>query len=290
LHITRNTDLLTINTPPKVVEAIIYGTEQWINNQAAAHHTVHAPTVGSLRGPDILLTAAFTEQYQSIGWYHLLMGRLNTTWSAAVAMYRKVPNDPQSSTTWTTQAILCLWKYTRNLWNYRNTVVHGATDQEVADKIRATIAEKVTDFYNQYRNTPHFILRQHHYLFKSRTLQQHLQLDIDSINCWLRSVEEAIQALHHHNTQQRLNSARFFAPFYAAGRTTNTTHSPETSSSDEDYYTQSDTTSTSTTTFTSFTSDTASVTSHSRMSTTTQDSHTSLSSENTSRSTAPPPS
>jgi hypothetical protein len=53
----------------------------------------------------------------------------------------------------------------------------------------------------------------------THTLKQRLHLDIDSINCWIQSVEEAIQALHHHETQQRLNSSRFFAPFYAAGRT-----------------------------------------------------------------------
>ncbi len=41
----------------------------WINNQGAEQHPAHAPTVGSLRGPDVLLTTAFTEQYNSIGWY-----------------------------------------------------------------------------------------------------------------------------------------------------------------------------------------------------------------------------
>jgi hypothetical protein len=36
---------------------------------------------------------------------------------------------------------------TRSLWNYKNTVVHGATDHEITNKIRATIAEKVIFLY-----------------------------------------------------------------------------------------------------------------------------------------------
>jgi hypothetical protein len=113
----------------------------------------------------------------------------------AVALYHKVPNDSQFSATWTSQAITFLWKYSRNLWNYQNAVVHRANGQEVAEKIRATIAEKITSLYTQFRATPHFILQRHHNLFKACTLNQRLQLDIDSTNCWIRSVKEAIQAL-----------------------------------------------------------------------------------------------
>jgi hypothetical protein len=251
---------------------------------------VHATTVGSLKGPDILLTAAFTEQFHNIGWYHMLMGRLSKKWGAAVALYHKMPSDSQVSTTWTKQAIQFIWKYTRSLWNHRNTVVHGSTDQEVANKIKASIEEQVTSFYHKFNTSPHFILQRHHYLFTSRTLQQRLHLDIDSINCWLRSVQEAIQALHHHETQQRLNSARFFAPFYAAGRTPNMLHPQASDSSeDEDYSIPSTTTDTSTTTFTSYTTDVDSVVdSHSVASTTTLHSSSTSFSENTSSITAPP--
>ncbi len=76
-----------------------------------------------------------------------------------MALYHKAPNDSQFSTAWTAQATTFLWKYTRYLWNYSNTVVRGANDQEMADKIRATIAQKVTSLFSQFRATPHFILQ-----------------------------------------------------------------------------------------------------------------------------------
>ncbi len=95
------------------------------------------------------------------------MGRLSTKWGAAVASYQKQPSDSPISTTWTTQVIPLIWKYTRSLWNYRNTVDHGATDQEVANKIRASIAEKVTFLYHKFNTSPHFIFQRHHHLFPS---------------------------------------------------------------------------------------------------------------------------
>jgi hypothetical protein len=66
--LTLQADLAFINTPTAVIEAITHGITMWINNQGLTHHPINAPTVGSTRGPDILLTMAFTEQYHSIGW------------------------------------------------------------------------------------------------------------------------------------------------------------------------------------------------------------------------------
>jgi hypothetical protein len=218
---------------------------EWGKQQQDPHHPVHAITRGSLSGPDMLLTMAFTDQFNNIGWNHLLLGRLSRKWGAAVALYGNKQNDSTFQTTWTTQTINCLWKYTRSLWGFRNTVVHGATDQEMADKIREQTAAKIRNFYSTFHTTPHFILQCHHYLFTSRTLHQRLQLDIDSMNCWIRSVEDAIQALRHHEQQQREHSSRYFAPFFALGHQRqadtktehNSTYLPPSTSLDDDTFT-----------------------------------------------------
>lgn len=161
-------NLKTINTPMEVIDAIKYGMLQWIAGQQGEHTTVHALTAGSLRGPDISLTMAFTDQFHTIGWYHLLMGRLSIKWGKAVALYHKAPPGSNIPKTWTTQAISQLWKFTRSLWAYRNTVVHGATDKEIADKIRAEITTKVTSLYTEYQANHNIILPKHKYLFSSR--------------------------------------------------------------------------------------------------------------------------
>lgn len=69
------------------------------------------------------------------------MGRLSQRWGATVALYMKKTHE-QFQTMRTAQTINCLWKYTCSAWGYRNTVVHGATDQEMADKIREQTTKK----------------------------------------------------------------------------------------------------------------------------------------------------
>jgi hypothetical protein len=45
------------------------------------------------------------------------------------------------------------------------------------------------------------VLPQHAYLFFSQTLEQRLRLTYDNLTCLLHSVEDAKQALTHHNLQ-----------------------------------------------------------------------------------------
>jgi hypothetical protein len=106
----------------------------------------------------------------------------------------------------------------RSLWEHRNQVAHGKTDQEIAAKIKESINSKVKELYTKFQTNPSFILSRHHYLFTSRSLEQRLRLDIDSLTCWLSSVDSAQQDLAHHTNNLRLQSERFFAPFYAIGR------------------------------------------------------------------------
>lgn len=112
-------DLIAINTPSTVIKAITHGTLEWECTQTQPSLSVHATTSGSLQGPDIFLTMAFTDQFHNTGWNHLLMEGLSCKWEAAVALYMKKPHDQKSQTMWTTQAIYCLWKYTHSVWGYR---------------------------------------------------------------------------------------------------------------------------------------------------------------------------
>jgi hypothetical protein len=93
-------------------------------------------------------------------------------------------------------------------------IVLSATTRSIS----STAMTKATSLYSTYHNIPQCILPRHKYLFTNKTLAQRLSLDIDSLNCWIRSVQDAIQALTHHVNQQRLSSNCFFAPFLAAGR------------------------------------------------------------------------
>jgi hypothetical protein len=108
-------DLTTIGTPPSAIAAITHGTLEWECTQRQQEYFVHAITRGSLQGPDMLLTRAFTDQFHTIGWTHFLMGKLSHKWGAAVALYMKKPHDWKFQSTWTAQTIHCLWKYTQSI-------------------------------------------------------------------------------------------------------------------------------------------------------------------------------
>lgn len=86
------------------------------------------------------------------------------------------------STTWSAQTILYLWKYTRSIWMHRNQVVHGKTDQDIANKTMESIHDQVRNSYTTFRTNSNFILSHHHYLFTSWSLTHHLNLDIDSLH------------------------------------------------------------------------------------------------------------
>jgi hypothetical protein len=59
---------------PSRQSLIKHGSHMCIRAQNDPVIRVHALTVGFLRGPYIFFTAAFHAQFNSIGWYHLLMG------------------------------------------------------------------------------------------------------------------------------------------------------------------------------------------------------------------------
>ncbi len=99
----------------------------WLKWQEVPDCPVHALTAGSLIGTDMLITMAFHEQFNTIGWHNMFHGRISKLWGRAVC---EITKNPYSSfaTTWSAQTILYLWKYARSLWTHRNQVVHGKTD------------------------------------------------------------------------------------------------------------------------------------------------------------------
>jgi hypothetical protein len=54
------------------------------------------------------------------------------------------------------------------------------------------------------------LLSQHHLLFTQRSLEEQLQQPFDDANCWLGSVEEAIETRIHHVDILRSEAAEFF--------------------------------------------------------------------------------
>jgi hypothetical protein len=108
-----------------------------------------------------------------------------------------------------------LWRYAKSLWNFRNTIVHGATVEEQARKAITTLHEKVTGLYEDFNCNPDMVLSWHQELFTSRPLAQCLRSSYDTLSAWVRSVEEAIQVLNFQTERLREEAGPYFHDYDA---------------------------------------------------------------------------
>jgi hypothetical protein len=193
-------DLQQINTPNIVICTILHGFSDWLLGQQSSRS--QALTVGSLRGSDMLLTTAYTEQFHSIGWFQLCLGRISKKWSKAVHMYVKQDTGKDiDQAYWSSMLINIIWRFTKLMWKHRNQIVHGETVEDQAAVILQQLHDKAQAYYASYQEDNNFVLPRHQHLFTHRTLEQHLRLSFDHLACWIRSVEEAKTVISYQLTQ-----------------------------------------------------------------------------------------
>jgi hypothetical protein len=225
--------LISISTPEPVVAAIQHGFQQWCQETSRQH--ARALTAGSLRGPDAVLTSAFHEQFRDIGWYQLCLGRVSTKWASAVSQYH--PNPLQDGgLQWTSIFIAALWSFSTSMWKHRNEVVHGATVEEQTQWQLTQLRSQITSYYAKYAENPALVLPRHRCLFTSRTEEERHQSSYDSMSAWLRSVDEALLVVQHHDAHLREMSRVFFpqVPFTEIVSATDSTYSDHTSLDTDD--------------------------------------------------------
>jgi hypothetical protein len=224
-----SSNLKRIHTPEQVVITIMHGFRVWVTPM-----TSRAPTAGSLKGQDILLTTAYHEQLHSIGWYQLSLGRVSKYWTATIKYYRdqgSVHMDPEY---WTSLLINYVWNFTRAMWKNRNQIVHGATSEEQAIRELEQLRTQIRQHYDSYTTIFGYVLPHLEYLLTHPSLLQRLQLSYDGLKCWLHSVDEARQILTFQENYLRETSQQVMYLFYPHRQ------SPESSSSADSTYTPSD--------------------------------------------------
>jgi len=202
-------NLKNIHTPENMVIALLHGITQWTTEVPIAQ--VRALTMESLQASNVVLTSAFAEQYHSIGWLQLLLGRISKKWELAYTHYIKVPSSETYLNAWSTSFIHHIWDYTHSLWANRNAILHGATAEIQAANILRELHSEVTFLYTTLCDNPHQLLPQNLGLIHNRSLDELLKLPYDDIQCWLRLVQEAREVLQHQEEQQRMVAAQYFS-------------------------------------------------------------------------------
>jgi hypothetical protein len=127
-------------------------------------------------------------------------------------MAQSLPNKTLGSSGRTDKIIPILWDYSQAIWEYRNGVVHGRTIEEQAVLEITAVQTEMTFAYEEYAKDQLIIPSHSRHLFTSRSLTQRLQLDIDSMLCWLRSYREAKLSQQVATKCQTEAAKHFFQP------------------------------------------------------------------------------
>jgi hypothetical protein len=192
-----------------MVTTIMQGFTDWLTS--ISQHS-QAPTFSSLLGPDVILTAAYYEQFHQIGWSQFCLRRLRLKWAKAIAAYKEKGNQRIDSNNWTSHLVSLIWQFTKQMWNYCNQIVHGATKEDAVRKIMQQLQDQVSYHYCQYENNSAHVLPCHDYLFEQQhPLDVRLQMSYETLKCWLRSIEEALSTLQFQDNLLQESSMQFYS-------------------------------------------------------------------------------
>jgi hypothetical protein len=189
-----------------------YGLSAYEHSQQDPEYVILPLFRGTILPDEFILIQPFQEQ-SSLGWEQFLGGRLSQKWARAYQVYtsEKV-RMVRDASLWIKKVIVAMWAYSTTLWKFRNSIVHGASKEEEKEKRLEQLHQHVCHEYSLYESDPFLISPQFASLFTKKSINDRLCMDIDSLTCWLRSVEEA--KWHQLHFRASLNSLRnwFFQP------------------------------------------------------------------------------
>ncbi len=174
---------------------MLYGHHHWVLSSDPQH--IRAQTKGSIFLGDIYLRVALTEQFHSIGWHQLYLGRVSAYWEKAYQVFSGTFAAEELAFRWSVSFISALWEYTRCIWGQRNLFTHG-TEETQATQTIAAIQQRIKTLFAGFQEDSNMILSRHHHLFTSRSLADRLKQPFDDMTCWIRLVEEAQAIKEHH--------------------------------------------------------------------------------------------
>mmetsp|Transcript_18173 Transcript_18173/g.25671 ORF Transcript_18173/g.25671 Transcript_18173/m.25671 type:complete len:339 (+) Transcript_18173:5144-6160(+) len=108
---------LQTTTHPILLDTIVHGLQAWRFILSTTPTSVHIPS----------LTATFTYQ-SSLGWGKFLRGFIHHGWLTIQQNFYYHQLSRQTGCRWAINLISNLWKISRTMWRFRNSVVYGSTD------------------------------------------------------------------------------------------------------------------------------------------------------------------
>jgi hypothetical protein len=104
-----------------------------------------------------------------------------------------------------------LWVYSKSLWTFRNSTIHGFDIQDQRQKEKERLHGKVEALFEKHSTDPFFISQSMNHLFH-KPMQYILAMDRDAIACWIKSVEEASLTLARVELASKDSIIQFLQP------------------------------------------------------------------------------
>jgi hypothetical protein len=129
------------HTPPDVKEAIYMGLYSWLEPIEKVQKDFGVANKANI-------------QQDILGWRHFIRGRLSIEWGICIHQYaqqQKFTGLTQEQ--WGAQVLAINWKYILKLWNERNIVEHGETNQDQEAISKSKMIEEIENIFNQNQDT-----------------------------------------------------------------------------------------------------------------------------------------
>ncbi len=203
------TKLKALDTHRSILDCFEYGLSNWTGNHTS---DMHAPTRGSVKPLDTLLTQAFNDQCD-IGWEQFLRGRISIYWRRAYGQSFQNSRHPGRHTdkAWSSALIKLLLMYSRLVWKYRNGIIYGHNKIEEHNKKLESMQAEISKAFESYK-ADKFIISRHLSSLFDKPLQYVLNSDMDFLQNWLHTYKEAVSTQQMLHQQQSLAAQTFFQP------------------------------------------------------------------------------
>jgi hypothetical protein len=111
--------------------------------------TPETPMLDVSRIPDSvrdLVDNALAEQEQ-IGWHLTMCRYLSQYWSITISSNPRLKKDNDQGNVWSCKTILQLWKFSCEMWEHRNMILHDHQIKSSRQICDAQINDKITKLY-----------------------------------------------------------------------------------------------------------------------------------------------
>lgn len=109
---------------------------------------------------------------------------------------------------WLRNLIKELWEFSKSVWTYRNSAVHGRTTEFTDSKEMINLHAEVDAAYTQYSEDPHYIIQSRRFLF-SRPKESVKALDRNSLKCWCLLAKEAELTTQQRTEHYKKTTAKY---------------------------------------------------------------------------------